>query len=232
MFWDTNFRPDSVLRSAPSDSLSPRAAGGGEASGEKALPKGNQRVEGERPGGKTPFRGDNNNPDTFFDILWASPPCTEYSPAKAGSKRDLDTADAIVKAVITIIQLAQPRVWFIENPHTMLYTRAFMQALEEYRIRCTYCKYGFGYKKDTDIWTNLKSVHLQHCDIFPCSHVREKGVHPSTAQRGPSGPFNTPGIPSAQAGSVPRKLLNILIKAATRFIVETMDKSHVATRSA
>ena len=171
-------------------------------------------------------------PPGFFDILWASPPCTEYSPAKAGSKRDLDTADAIVKAVITIIQLAQPRVWFIENPHTMLYTRAFMQALEEYRIRCTYCKYGFGYKKDTDIWTNLKSIHLQHCDIFPCSHVREKGVHPSTAQRGPSGPFNTPGIPSAQAGSVPRKLLNILIKAATRFIVETMDKSHVATRSA
>ena len=57
MFWDTNFRPDSVLRSAPSDSLSPRAAGGGEVSGEKALLKGNERVEGERPGGKMPFRG-------------------------------------------------------------------------------------------------------------------------------------------------------------------------------
>jgi site-specific DNA-cytosine methylase len=55
-----------------------------------------------------------------FDIIWASPECTQYSQAKTRGERDLQGADKCVKRVLKIINHFKPRVWFIENPQTGL----------------------------------------------------------------------------------------------------------------
>jgi len=162
-------------------------------------------------------------PPNFFDIIWTSPPCTDYSPALHTTPRDRDLtlADSVVIATFGIIAQAQPRVWFVENPHTMLYQRPFMAPLEQFRNPCTYCKYGRKHKKATDIWTNVE-LKLQSCSrMSPCKNTRFASGHPATAQRGPSGQDRVTGVPAEEAAQIPSKLLHILISAAQNHLKRT-----------
>ena len=97
-------------------------------------------------------------PPGSFDIIWASPPCIEYSILKHNTKMptDLTGSDAIVKKTIEIIQYFNPAKWFIENPQTsLLKKRPFMEHLPFYDV--DYCRYSnWGYRKRTRIWTNVK----------------------------------------------------------------------------
>lgn len=147
-----------------------------------------------------------------FDMIWASPPCTQYSLAKTIGTRDLQTADSVVTAVLRIIDYLKPKAWFIENPHALLGTRPFMQKLEAYKNTCTYCRYGFKYRKETDIWTNIQ-VNLRHCETRPCVAKAMYGKHLQTAQAGPTH-SGTPGTPREQAYAVPEALLKQLLTAA------------------
>ena len=40
-------------------------------------------------------------PIGYFDVIWASPPCTEYSKAKSRGNRNIDYANQIVLKNIT-----------------------------------------------------------------------------------------------------------------------------------
>jgi hypothetical protein len=104
-------------------------------------------------------------PPHAFDIIWASPPCTEYSVLLYSHKnrvRDFDTADSIVKRTLEIIEYFQPHYWFIENPQTgLLKTREFMQDIPYYDV--SYCKYGYTYRKYTRIWTNIEGFEPLIC---------------------------------------------------------------------
>ena len=154
---------------------------------------------------------------SFFDIMWLSPPCTEYSRAKTSCLRDIDLADAVAQAAKRLLKVARPLTWIMENPHTMLYKRAFMQDFEQYRDRCTYCRYGYDYKKDTDIWSNIKLGRLHHCDDDPCPAKAKRGRHVCTAQQG-NNSYGIPGIRTERANSVPRELLHRIITKAVKHL--------------
>ena len=51
-----------------------------------------------------------------FDIIFASPACTDYSRAKTRGHMDLETADSLVKVAMEVIQYVKPKHWVIENP--------------------------------------------------------------------------------------------------------------------
>jgi hypothetical protein len=141
-----------------------------------------------------------------FDVIWASPPCTEYSRAKSTGPpssggeppnnwhRDLKGADKRVAATLAAIQYLQPKYWFIENPVGLLSERAIMAPYASWLHEVTYCKYGTEYRKGTHIWCNaVLEEPLQVCtNRDPCKAKARLGKHPVSAQAGPS-KDGTPG---------------------------------------
>ena len=95
-------------------------------------------------------------PVGHFDVIWASPCCTEYSCARRGAKtpRNLALADSLVKRSLELITHFQPQVWFLENPATgLLKDRPFMSGIPWTDV--DYCAYSTrGNRKRTRLWNN------------------------------------------------------------------------------
>lgn len=51
----------------------------------------------------------------WFDLVWASPPCTQLSTASR--LRDIDAGLVLVDAALRIIKAIKPRWWVLENVH-------------------------------------------------------------------------------------------------------------------
>eukprot|EP00854_Cymbomonas_tetramitiformis_P016299 gene16299-biopygen16807 len=57
-------------------------------------------------------------PPGYFDVIWASPPCTQYSQARTtGGPPDLATADACVQRTLQIIEYLKPQHWWATGAH-------------------------------------------------------------------------------------------------------------------
>jgi len=130
-------------------------------------------------------------PPGYFDVVWASPPCTQYSQARTtGGPPDLKGADRNVKSALDIIEYLKPKHWFLENPEgrypNALRLRPVVRGLPQ-PLFCTYCKYGERYRKPTCIWTSSPPpIPLLECTArTPCVCMWATGRHPETAQLGP-----------------------------------------------
>jgi hypothetical protein len=165
-------------------------------------------------------------PPGYFDIIWASPPCTQYSYAKTIGKRDFLTADANVKDTFKAIDYLKPAHFFVENPRGHLRQRPFMHRRRHLLHTVCYCKYGTPNKKPTNIWTRTPDLILKMCDKnTPCRYKHEHGVHRVSSQSGPSKngtpgsgkPKNVYPIPSLLV----KKLFEKALHGTTR--AETLD---------
>ena len=95
------------------------------------------------------------------DIIWASPPCTYFSVASIGHHWHKDhtpkTDQAklgvqIVQKTLDIIDMFQPKHFFIENPRGKLRKLDVVKGIP--RTTVCYCQYGDTRLKPTDIWTD------------------------------------------------------------------------------
>ena len=122
-------------------------------------------------------------PRKYFDVIWASPPCTEYSRAKTIGVRKIEEANEIVQRTLDILEYFEPVYWMIENPQTgLLKDQLCMWGLPYEDV--DYCKYGMPYRKRTRIWNNVVRWKPRPLCKGDCNSM-DGTRHLSSAQRGP-----------------------------------------------
>lgn len=68
----------------------------------------------------------------------------------------------ILNKTLEIINHYNPKVYFIENPFGFM--RFYLKDKVEFINNCTYCQYGYPYRKPTNIFSNLE-LNLKSCKI-------------------------------------------------------------------
>ena len=118
-------------------------------------------------------------PRDHFDVIWASPPCVNYSILQNSNigqmvrgkiytremrEENMKKSDIIGRKVIEIIEYFNPRLYFIENPQTgKMKERDWIQGRPFYD--CDYCMFcDWGYRKRTRFWTNRKGFQNTLCN--------------------------------------------------------------------
>ena len=151
----------------------------------------------------------------YWDIIWASPPCSKFSIAKNYATPDeLEKARRHVKSCMNAIKELKPRAWFLENSRNVLRVDPMMQGFGT-MYEVSYCHYSMPYRKHTCIWSNLPDLVLAKCDKETPCHWRANGwkLHPRHAQVGPNKNRRT-GLPRKVLYRVPQGLMRILLGRA------------------
>ena len=127
------------------------------------------------------------------DVIWSSPPCTEYARCKTrGPPRNFALADKLVGKALEIIDYFEkispkPIIWFLENgDSTLLWGRDVAKDLTDFVV-LDYCTFGTLYRKRTRI-AHSANLHWQPrplCNPKTCHACPDGKRHLKCAQRGP-----------------------------------------------
>jgi hypothetical protein len=98
-------------------------------------------------------------PRGYFDFIWASPNCKEWSIANCKPVNEriekIENSRQIVKRTLDIISYFNPTYYVLENPQTgRLKNEPMMDNIPF--VDLDYCKYGYPYRKRTRFWTNIE----------------------------------------------------------------------------
>jgi|TARA_Y100000310_G_scaffold98941_1_gene96731 hypothetical protein len=145
------------------------------------------------------------------DIIWASPPCIDYSHAKRKGVSYIELSNMYVIKTISLILALKPKFWVIENPQTgTLKFQYFMYELPYTDV--SYCKYGYSYRKQTRLWNNF-NFKGKVCNK-DCKFMID-GKHINSAGNGRE-KYTFKGFNKIEKGSVPKELCVEIIKCCER----------------
>ena len=114
----------------------------------------------------------------YSDVVWASPPCTEYSVAKTVGERKIEEANEIVLITLEIIEYLEPKYFIIENPQPGLLKKQWFMFGLPFDV--------FSYRKRTRLWNNVFGWKPRRLREGDCLSMDASGKrHVATAQRGP-----------------------------------------------
>jgi hypothetical protein len=126
--------------------------------------------------------------DRQFDVILASPPCTQFSTAGNHNAWDFEThepqtdaardAVAVVFHTVGLIRGLSPAYWFLENPQGRL--RWF---LGRPTGEVTYCQYGRSYMKRTDLWGDHPPITYHSCQAGRKCHEKNSEYNGTSATR-------------------------------------------------
>jgi len=152
-------------------------------------------------------------PNKYFDVIWASPPCTEYSIAKTTAPRDIESANKIVQRTLDILEYFEAKYWIIENPQTgYLKDQIMMWGLPFKDI--DYCKYGMPYRKRARLWNNIFNWNPRPLCKRDCGSMAATGrKHISVAQQGPNSTYPNNRYVQGELYKVPEELFREILSS-------------------
>ena len=161
------------------------------------------------------------------DVIWASPDCTTYSIAAISTHREYingillaksryaQQCDIINRNLIELINVLNPKYYFIENPRGGLRKMGFIKHLPRYTV--TYCQYGDSRMKPTDIWTNHPNPQFKPmCKNGDSCHV--------SAPRGSR--TGTQGLEKRDRSVIPQQLCEHIVGICSSENIE-VDKAQL-----
>ena len=147
-------------------------------------------------------------------VVWASPPCTAYSFARAKDPafgpggvplcEEAHAANRLVQHTLHLIDQLEPTYWFMENPQAHLASQPFMRYYM--RRNVNYCQYGSLTQKPTHIW----GKHPIHW--IPKGHCHHTSHSSQITHPAQSGLWNNV-IPKKNRALLPQPLCDEIVKA-------------------